>query len=502
MDLLRGPADELAAWVDSGTRAAEYYALLADVSDAGPGPVCAEGFPPEDLADRVRRQPLDDAHRRCPCAATRPRRRFALARRKAILGNGTGLGKTVQAIAATAHLAAEGEKHFLVVCPASVLLNSMREIEARATLPGRLLHGPDRPAAFEDRCERAGIGVTIYRGAARLPRTRPGAHPDGAGQLVVDEAHLVKNPRANAPRRSIPGGPAVVRTLRTHPVSDGHPDGGPGRGVRNTVRILEPALAGDLGTGDVALGSAQFRAKVAPVCLRRNQADVLNVLNELPRFLHTDEWEQPSRGDEWAYREAVATGNFMAVRRAAWARTEGSAKLGRLVDPVTEAGDNGLKVVVFSYFRDVLDAESSAPGAAPTVTGPVLGPAQRRRATDGPSADRRRALRRPRSLRADGPDPDDRARPRHPGRLRRDPVRAADQTDPRPDRPSTSRPSPASTAWAGPARPASPGCSPRAGWTSGSSGCWSASPASSTRTPGTARSPNRTRRPSTSRTPN
>src|SRR5690606_7218624 len=45
---------------------------------------------------------------------------------------------------------------------------------------------------------------------------------------------------------------------------------------------------------------------------------------------------------------------FMAMRRAAYADPEKSAKLQRLRELVDEAAENGLKVVVFSYFRDVL----------------------------------------------------------------------------------------------------------------------------------------------------
>ena len=66
-----------------------------------------------------------------------------------------------------------------------------------------------------------------------------------------------------------------------------------------------------------------------------------------------------------AYRDAVAAGNFMAMRRAAYASGSpaGSAKLGRLVEIVEEASANGRKVVVFSYFRDVLDTVASVLGA-------------------------------------------------------------------------------------------------------------------------------------------
>ena len=67
---------------------------------------------------------------------------------------------TIQAIAALAHLAAEGRTHFLVVCPASVLVNWTREIAARSALRPVPLHGPERRDAFAEWREAGGVGVT------------------------------------------------------------------------------------------------------------------------------------------------------------------------------------------------------------------------------------------------------------------------------------------------------------------------------------------------------
>jgi len=61
------------------------------------------------------------------------------------------------------------------------------------------------------------------------------------------------------------------------------------------------------------------------------------------------------------------------MRRAAYAagNVRGSAKLRRLVEIVDEACDSGRKVVVFSYFRDVLDTVCEALG--PRAVGPLTG---------------------------------------------------------------------------------------------------------------------------------
>jgi SNF2 family DNA or RNA helicase len=86
----------------------------------------------------------------------------------------------------------------------------------------------------------------------------------------------------------------------------------------------------------------------------------------------------------------VRAGNFMAMRRAAYACPEKSAKLNRLCEIVEEAAENGLKVVVFSNFRDVLGAVKGTLAATRSkgdgqVFGPVSGsvpPARRQQLVD------------------------------------------------------------------------------------------------------------------------
>lgn len=64
VDLLRGPSSDIAAWVDFELRSAEYYSLLAEVSGRLPDAAAAEGFLPEEIAERVRTQQLEDSRRR------------------------------------------------------------------------------------------------------------------------------------------------------------------------------------------------------------------------------------------------------------------------------------------------------------------------------------------------------------------------------------------------------------------------------------------------------
>ncbi|WP_405588456.1 DEAD/DEAH box helicase [Streptomyces sp. NBC_01092] len=378
VDLLRRPESDVAALVDFELRSAEYYGLLAELSGRAPDPAAAEGFLPDEVAERVRTQPLDDTHRRVSLRGYQAfGTRFALAQRRVILGDEMGLGKTIQAIAALAHLAGEGESHFLVVCPASVLINWTREIDKRSALRVTPLHGPDRQDAFADWKGRGGVAVTTFDALRGFPVPGGGE----LGMLVVDEAHFVKNPRT---RRSMAVSEWAERCDRVLFLS-GTPMENRVEEFRSLVRILQPELAESVDDHDGVAGSKAFRKAVAPVYLRRNQQDVLT---ELPALQHTDEWEEPSAQDEEAYREAVRAGNFMAMRRAAYARPERSAKLDRLREIAAEAAENGLKVVVFSAFRDVLGVTQSALAAKSNerqVFGPISGsvpPARRQQLVD------------------------------------------------------------------------------------------------------------------------
>ena len=55
-----------------------------------------------------------------------------------------GLGKTIEALAAMCHLRVRGASHFMVVCPASVLVNWLHEVERHTELEALRLHGGER----------------------------------------------------------------------------------------------------------------------------------------------------------------------------------------------------------------------------------------------------------------------------------------------------------------------------------------------------------------------
>ncbi|MCZ4096674.1 DEAD/DEAH box helicase [Streptomyces sp. So13.3] len=360
-DLLRPPVPADEAWIDFQVRSPDYYSLLAEIAGLAPDVDAAEGFLPTDISGRVRAQRLDDTHRRVSLRGYQDfGARFALTQRRVVLGDEMGLGKTIQAIAALAHLKAEGQTHFLVVCPASVLINWTREIESRSTLDAYRVHGPYREAALDEWLRCGDVAVTTFDGLNTLEVPKETT----VGMLVVDEAHYVKNPAARRSR-------SVARwTARTDHVLflTGTPMENRVEEFRNLVHYLQPDLVPHVRNSDAVAGSEVFRRAVAPAYLRRNQLDVLT---ELPELIQVDEWEEFTAADLAAYRSAVTAGNFMAMRRAAYADPEKSAKFQRLLELVREAAENNAKVVVFSFFRDVLITVREALGDA--ALGPITG---------------------------------------------------------------------------------------------------------------------------------
>jgi superfamily II DNA or RNA helicase len=352
-----------AVWHDFERQAVAYYGLLGQVVRLG-GEVAAEGFLPADIVERINELELDTS-RLSPDLRLRGYQtfgaRFALAQRRVILGDEMGLGKTVQSIATMAHLAATGATHFVVVCPASVLINWSREIAQHSTLPVVALHGANRARTTRTWQADGGVAVTTFGSMGALAKS-----PIRPALLVVDEAHYVKNPNAIRSR-------AVARLAER---SDrvlfltGTPMENRIDEFQSLVSQLRPEIAANLHDAHGAFGVEAFRRVAAPVYLRRNQQDVLS---ELPELVQVEEWEEFGPEDGAAYRDAVEDGNFMAMRRAAFAvrRPRDSAKMTRLLEIADEANENDRKVVVFSYFRAVLDQIVAALGER--AHGPISG---------------------------------------------------------------------------------------------------------------------------------
>jgi superfamily II DNA or RNA helicase len=374
-----GPEIDDGIWDDYRERAVAYNGLLVAIANLDGDPEAVHGHVPSEIAERVETHELDTSLLHVSLRGYQAfGARFALAQGRAILGDEMGLGKTIEALAAIGHLHAGGATHSLVVCPASVLANWSHEVEQHSRLRAFRLHGPERRRALGAWVRHGGVGVVTYDSLRSL------VIPDGlpVALLVADEAHYVKNPAAKRTQATLRHISTVERVL----LLTGTPVENRLEEFRNLVGHIRPDLAERMGPGSGLVGTDAFRAAVADVYLRRNQSDVLD---ELPPRIDNDEWVEPTQADRRAYARAVASGNFMAMRRAAFeaAAFEQSAKLHRLVEIVDEAADNGRKTVVFSSFLDVLRAADHALGArsAGLLTG-RLDPSSRQALVDEFSA--------------------------------------------------------------------------------------------------------------------
>jgi hypothetical protein len=344
-------------WNDYLARPVTYNGLLIEVAELDPAREASQGFLPADIAEQVRVMPLDRSLLKTSLRGYQAfGAKFALVQERVILGDEMGLGKTMQSLAVMCHLAARDATHFLVVCPASVVINWTREVERHTLLEARRLHVPGRKreAAEQEWAAKGGVAVTTFEALRAMP-----ADLDvPVAMMVVDEAHYAKNPNALRTQavREWAGRSRRVLFLTGTPMENKVEE------FLVLVGHLRPEVSENLDIPDGELDGTRFREAVAPVYLRRNQEDVLS---ELPPRLETQEWVALEGPALRAYRKAVLEGNFMAMRRAAFdpGTVKGSPKLRRLVEIVGEAADGGRKVVVFSYFRSVLETVIEALGS-------------------------------------------------------------------------------------------------------------------------------------------
>ena len=355
----RQTSDSGDPWDDFLTRPADYFALLSELGFITEDDKKTHGDLPDDIIEAVRALELKTEYLSASLRGYQSfGARFGLVQRKVVIGDEMGLGKTIEAIAVLAHLRANGSHHALVICPAAVVTNWVREVSSKSKLAAHRLHGPDRAAAAEYWRRKGGVAVTTFDSLNWLHQNVPGLKELSC--VVIDEAHYIKNPdaiRTRNSRRLLDSCDRAILLTGT-PLENRIEEFG------NLVGYLRPDLIVDA----TEIAPRRFRRQVAPAYLRRNQEDVLT---ELPELVEVEEWLALTGADAAAYRDAVSAGNFMAMRQAAMLGGDKSAKVARLVEIVEEAEDNGRRVVVFSYFRDVLDQVAAAlPGR---VFGPLTG---------------------------------------------------------------------------------------------------------------------------------
>jgi SNF2 family DNA or RNA helicase len=355
-------------WKRYAGNAATFIALLESVLPARvvakgalAGPDMRGGLPAE-IADAVEATQVD---LRLLTANLRRYQQFGtqyiICQKRVLLGDDMGLGKTIQVLAAMCHLAAQGKKHFFVVAPNSVLINWEREVKKHTKLNPIVVHGGDRDDELEQWQREGGVAITTYTTLSRLVDKIT-----AFDLLAVDEAHSVKNPETQRTQ-------SVVRLCQ----QTEHVVFMSGTALENRlselqflVTTVQPKVSVEVASllKQVRPAPAEVRTQLAPVYLRRIQADVLT---ELPDLTETDEIIPLESADVEAYR--MSPDNLMHKRLAATIGAGGqqSAKFDRLRELLEGYKEDGRKIAVFSFFRQVLDDVSTVVGGCPQIHGSI-----------------------------------------------------------------------------------------------------------------------------------
>ncbi|MEZ5098674.1 MAG: SNF2-related protein [Thermoleophilia bacterium] len=298
-----GKKSDTSVWADFEERVARFNGLLIDIGGQTADTEAGQGYLSAEIAQAVHNHPLDVSLLNVSLRGYQAfGAKFALAQKKAILGDEMGLGKTVEALASICHLAMSGKKHFLVVSPASVLVNWLHETQRHTQLEAFRLYGPDRDVNLKLWARKGGVAATTFEALKTMDK------PDEAkvAMLVVDEAHYVKNPDAQRTQ--------AVKKWIGHAERTLFPTGTPMENriqeFKTLVHHLQPKVAARVDAMDALIGAARFRSTVAPVYLRRNQDDVL----QEPPTESTPRSGSSSTEPISPRTERRASGNFMAMR--------------------------------------------------------------------------------------------------------------------------------------------------------------------------------------------
>lgn len=332
-------------WNDFEKYSIQFYNLIEEIAPDALGNNNSLGLPDE-LAKQVESQELNLTGLACELRKYQVTGvKYAFLQQKVLLGDEMGLGKTIQAIALMVALRNLGATHFMVVCPASVIANWCREITEKSDLIVVKIHGQDKSVALENWVQNGGVAVTTYETTGSIDLDDSFRFEN----LIVDEAHYIKNPEAKRSRN--------VRNIADHSKRIMFMTG---TALENRVNemielisILQPQIARDVEGMGYLSTAPEFREKIAPVYYRRKREEVLT---ELPQLIENKEWLDMNPVEKEAYYDAVMSDNMQAPRRVSWnvANIADSSKAKRLKEIVDEATDDGRKVIVFSYFLDTI----------------------------------------------------------------------------------------------------------------------------------------------------
>ena len=301
----------------------------------------------------------------------------------AIIADDMGLGKTLQAITVLARLREEGllaKRGVLVIAPAALLANWEAEFAKFAPCFSVYRHH----GAARDFSQKADVYLTTYQTAVR---DKDIIMEKDFAALVVDEAHILKNPET-----------AIAKTVKAIPAA--YKLALSGTPVENKLEDLRSLfdfiLPGYLGTPEsfkaayripIEVDRSKVHAEVlrritAPFLLRRLKTDK-SIISDLPEKIEIDEYAQLTKKqaalyqavlDDALYRAELAEEPFekagiilqlllhlkqicdhpRVFDKTSEPEAELSGKAELLVELLRTLFENNEKVLVFSQYVEAL----------------------------------------------------------------------------------------------------------------------------------------------------
>ncbi len=351
------------AWNDFLLRSAFYFAALENLTEkyAGEGEITEihdrlRSDVPDELADEIDKYELKlegmkTALRSYQTFGTK----YALYQEKTLLGDEMGLGKTVQALAAMVSLSNEGKKRFIVICPASVLINWVREVKTFSGLTPLLIRDSEAAENALSWRNSGGIAIVNYEALQKFMDLLP---DDFVSDItVVDEAHYIKNPetKRTAAAREILDHSDKILLMTGTPLENRIDE------MKNLIGMINTDIAKKISSTEDSWSGDGFRRKIAPVYLRRTREDVLS---ELPDLIEKEEICPVSEAEKRSYRVDLDHGDFMGMRQVSFKglTVEDSSKMKRILEICDNAAVQGRKVLIFSYFKNTLEMIKDALG--------------------------------------------------------------------------------------------------------------------------------------------
>jgi len=303
------------------------------------------GFLAPELTSKIRNLDLDLAGMRSQLRSYQTfGAQYALNQKRVILGDEMGLGKTVTALALAKHLSNEGAERILVVVPLAVLENWRREVLKHTDYVPRVLYGETLDADLDTWVASGGIALATFESIQRVNQRRVLEALSSIDLTIVDEAHLIKNPKTKRTRAVLPwlGGSERALLMTGTPLENSLDE------FVQLIRYVQPNLQ----LPEDMLDYAAFRKAIAPVYLRRNQVDVLQ---ELPQLQVDEDFIELSDADVENYKRALAQRDWHGTRRARVLAGEKSSTVQWVQSTVKESIENGHKVLIFSFYLDTIE---------------------------------------------------------------------------------------------------------------------------------------------------